>query len=204
MAGNIGHMGPNIEDKSLPGIATAFQPHGLNHGLLGTMELPIIGGQHRQHEANPSTTTSPEEQIIETSPQNPIRPSLEKMRDNIHSISTDSGFDDVTVDNTAGMTPHSTESPEHSNHPAVLASADSDVPLPLTFEPMGKDGKNKSKWKMLARSITLPELHHRHTKTPAITPSPTKTPQLSELFLEAMLILNEAEVRGASLNTKLA
>lgn len=202
MAGNIGHMGPTIEDKSLPGIATAFQPQGSNHGLLGMMELPIIGGQHRQHKVNPPTTTSPEEQIIETSPQNPIRPSLEKMRDNIHSISTDSGFDDATVDNTAGMTPHSTGSPANSNQPTVLPSVDSGVPL--TFEPMGKDGKNKSKWKMLARSITLPELHHRHTKTPAITPSPTKNPQLSELFLEAMLILNEAEVRGASLNTKLA
>ena len=208
MVGNIGHLGPDIEHQSLPGVTTAFQPNDPSHchGLLGIMELPIMLDQHKPKDDSHPPTTVAEDQVEAS----PLRPLLTR-QNAINSTSTDSGYDDAVIPDTkvtstpiASSIENPTASLEQLNHPEALSKSDNPIPISAPSEPIkDEDGKKESKWKMLSRNKNRLQLQpSTKTPNPAKPPNPSKNPQLSELILEAMLILNEAEARGTNL-TKL-
>lgn len=174
----MGNVKDEVECQPLPGIATAFKP-GLGRGIFALMELSVKRlGQHQQP-VNQSTPNFVGDQV-DNSPQTneAIRPTLI----NAKSSSMDSGFNDYSdvMDSINDMSP---------NPSRELSKTSSCRSLPCTPEPKA-NGKKESKWKLLSRSQTQPELQNRNS---------IEGPLLGDLLMEAILILNEAEKRGTNL-----
>ncbi|KAI9564914.1 hypothetical protein GHT06_008655 [Daphnia sinensis] len=176
LTGSMGNVKDEVERQPLPGVATAFKP-GLGRGIFALMELSVRRlGQHQQP-INQSTPSFVEDQV-DYAPQTneAIPPSL------INASSMDSGFNDSSVIDSINDT-----SPNPSRE---LSKTSSRISLPCTPEPKASV-KKESKWKLLSRSQTQPELQNRNS---------IEGPPLRNLLMEAILILNEAEERGTNLH----
>ncbi|XP_057369888.1 potassium channel subfamily K member 2-like [Daphnia carinata] len=176
--GSMGNVKDEVKRQPLPGIATAFKPD-LGRGIFALMELSVMRLGQYQQPLNQSTPSSTEDQVDNSKQTNEaIRPSLI----NAKSSSMDSGFNDSDItDSINDMNP---------NPSRELSKKNSRSSLPCTPETKA-NVKKESKWKLLSRSQTQPELQHRNS---------FEGPPLRNLLMEAMLILNEAEERGTNLH----
>lgn len=192
LTGSMGNVRAELERHPLPGLATAFKPAVPGRGLLSLVELSVktLGhsrkGQEQQQQQPvqiPAPVPVLAEDQVQMSPQtsvNKVRPLLV----NTHSSSMDSGFDDDETNSRSS-------SPCYSRQ---LSKTNSDCSLPYTSEQ--KSRAILSKWKSLTRSQTEPELKHQ---TLSITGRRTS---LRQLLMEAVLILEEAEVKETALNNQ--
>jgi hypothetical protein len=188
LTGSMGNVRAELERHPLPGLATAFKPAVPGRGLLSLVELSVktLGHRKGQEQQQPVEIPAPvpvlAEDQVQMSPQISVksRPLLV----NAHSSSMDSGFNDDEINSRSS-------SPGYSRQ---LSKTNSGCSLPYTSEQ--KSRAILSKWKSFTRSQTEPELKHQ---TLSITGRRTS---LRQLLMEAVLILEEAEVKETALNNQ--
>lgn len=179
-------MSADVERRPLPGVATAFRPNSTGRDLFSLMELSAtILGRH----SSINRTISAENQLNTSSApcDNRVdRPWLA----NVNSSSTDSGFDDEITQ--AKITDVASKSREEiSNHKKRIS----------------KPGSRSSTFSSSQQADVLDEEREQSFFAPMparpelISSEKTDYPQLENLIMEAMLILQEAEVENTRFNT---
>lgn len=180
----MGNVRAELDRQPLPGIATAFKPTGTaGRGLLALMELSIktLGHMKEQrklsfNESAPVAVLAEEE--VQTSPQ--INIYSRQTLINCQSSSMDSGFGDDEISTSRRATPC---------HSRQLSKTNSDISVYKTE----KAKRNENKWNCMSRSQTQPELERQTSFT-------ERQPELRDLLMEAILIIEEAEIKGTPLN----
>ena len=175
---------------NLPGIATAFKPHQSHypgiHSLL-TM-LP------RRQEQNKQTTTDehdqPATEIGDTNDcETKLEHTIEDETSNIgsfkkRSTSKDSGYVNEILHSLDDGSICSLPQPsQRTERQSTFSKTDSTKSLPIVHAPLAEPQvmQPNSRWKMLSRSQTRPELRKQESSN------------FHKLLIEAMLILHEAE-----------
>ena len=195
------------EDSSRPSVKTIFNCDP-EEGFLTMKDLPALFSGHDKQSTNHLSTTSVEEKDeISLRTICPPRPLLNKLRNNAYSMSSDdSGFDDKAFD-CKNTTSNPVESPKISRQVPILSRENSCSSLPPVLEP--KEAmvlKKKVKWNLVARSQTRPDLYQNYNVRPRslqvpLSPLPHSViPQFSNILMEAMMILQEAEITGSNLS----
>ncbi len=189
LTGSMGNVRAELERHPLPGLATAFKPAVPGRGLHSLVELSVKTLGHRKGQEQQQPVEIPAapvpvlaEDQVQMSPQISVksRPLLV----NAHSSSMDSGFNDDET-NSRSLSP---------GYSRQLSKTNSNCSLPYTSEQ--KSRAILSKWKSFTRSQTEPELKHQSL---SITGRRTS---LRQLLMEAVLILEEAEVKETALNNQ--
>ncbi len=186
LTGSMGNLRSELELQPLPGLATAFKPAVPGRGLLSLVELSVktLGHRNGQHPSAVNICApvpAQAEEKVCTSPQTSVitRPLLV----NNHSSSMDSGFD---YDGTSRISQSSTLCySRQSLYETNSGTSFSDTP----------EAGTPPKWKSMTRSQTEPELQHQTLSTGRKT-------SLRELLMEAVLIIEEAEIKEAAFNNQ--
>jgi len=177
LTGSMGNLRTELERQPLPGLATAFKPAVPGRGLLSLVELSVKTLGHRKGQQSVNICAPVPvlaEDQVHTSPQTSVisRPLLI----NNHSCSMDSGFDDSETISRSSTPCYSRQSLSETNSGSSL----------VTYMP--EEQGTQTKRQSIPRSQTEPKLHHKNSLTEC-------QPSLREILMEAVLIIEEAEIK---------
>ncbi|EFX74420.1 hypothetical protein DAPPUDRAFT_324399 [Daphnia pulex] len=196
LTGSMGNVRAELARQPLPGLATAFKPAVPGRGLLSLVELSVKtlghrnnGGQHPSSAAVNICAPVPvdaEEQVC-TSPQQQLTSVITRplLLVNSHSSSMDSGFDDDATSRISQSSTHLCDS-RQSLYETDSGTLSSDNTTEAGTPP---------KWRSFTRSQTQPELQQHQTSSATAG----RKPSLRQLLMEAVLIVEEAEIKEAAL-----